>query len=86
MTQTFKILHGIGSIDESRFFTRIGERNSARTRLAAGVKNLEGRRARTEIRRHCFSSRVVGGGQGQRSEDIAFPHELWEAGIAYRMK
>jgi hypothetical protein len=61
MTQTFKILHGIGNIDESRFFTRIGDRNFARTRLAAGAKNLEGRRARTEIRRHCFSSRVVGG-------------------------
>jgi hypothetical protein len=60
MTQTFKILHGVGNIAENRFFTRIGERNFARTRLAMGVKNLEQKRARTDIRRNCFSLRVIG--------------------------
>jgi hypothetical protein len=31
MTQVYKILRGIGNINEERFFTRIGERNTVRT-------------------------------------------------------
>jgi hypothetical protein len=64
MTQVYKILKGVGNIDETRFFTRIGERNAVRTRMAAGVDNLVPKRARTDLRKNCFSSRVIGSWNG----------------------
>jgi hypothetical protein len=63
MTQVYKILRGIGNIEE-RFFTRIGERNAVRTRMAAGVDNLVQKPARTDLRKNCFSSRVIGSWNG----------------------
>jgi hypothetical protein len=64
MTQVYKILRGVGNIDEARFFTRIGERSTVRTRMAAGVDNLVPKRARTDLRKNCFSSRVIGSWNG----------------------
>jgi hypothetical protein len=36
MIQTYKILNNIGKIQADRFFTKIGDRAIARTRMAAG--------------------------------------------------
>jgi hypothetical protein len=59
MVQTYKILNGIGNIRADRFFTKIGSRLVARTRMAAGHDNLMLPRARTEVRRNSFSVRIV---------------------------
>jgi hypothetical protein len=59
MIQTYKILNNIGRIQADRFFTRIGDRATVRTRMAAGYDNLTLPRARTEIRRNSFSVRIV---------------------------
>jgi hypothetical protein len=59
MIQTYKILNNIGRIQADRFFTKIGDRAVARTRMAAGYDNLTLPRARTEIRRNTFSVRIV---------------------------
>jgi hypothetical protein len=59
MVQTYKILNGIGKIRADRFFTKIGSRLVARTRMAAGHDNLVLPRARTEVRRNSFSVRIV---------------------------
>jgi hypothetical protein len=49
MVQTNKILSGIGNIKSDKFFDRIGEREVARTRMAAGFNNLKSKRAHTEL-------------------------------------
>jgi hypothetical protein len=59
MVQTYKIVNGIGNIEQSKFFTRMDERNTIQTRMAAGVDNLRPKRARTELRKHAFSVRIV---------------------------
>jgi hypothetical protein len=59
MVQTYKIMNGIGNIERSKFFTRMDERNTIQTRMAAGLDNLRPQRARTELRKHAFSVRIV---------------------------
>jgi hypothetical protein len=59
MVQTFKIMRGYGKIRREVFFEKYGERETARTRIAAGFENLVIPRFRSEIRKHAFSVRVV---------------------------
>ena len=59
MVQTYKILAGFGNIQSAKFFSKIGEREGARTRTAAGFNNLESKRARTDLRKNAFSLRVI---------------------------
>jgi hypothetical protein len=58
MLQVYKILNGTGNIDYTGLFTKIN-RETARTRLAAGHDNLVIKQARTDVRKHSFSVRVV---------------------------
>jgi hypothetical protein len=55
---TYKILNGIGNIEYSGLFTKL-QRETARTRLAAGHDNLALPVARSEVRRNSFAVRVV---------------------------
>jgi hypothetical protein len=59
MVQTYKIMNGIGNIEQAKFFTRMDNRNTIQTRMAAGVDNVRPQRARTELRRQAFSMRIV---------------------------
>jgi hypothetical protein len=58
MLQTYKILNSVGKIEHSELLVRIN-RETARTRLAAGHDNLETKPARTEVRKNAFFVRVV---------------------------
>jgi hypothetical protein len=58
LVQTYKILNGTGNIDYTGLFTKIN-RETARTRLAAGHDNLVTRPARTDVRKNSFAVRVV---------------------------
>jgi hypothetical protein len=49
MVQTFKIMRGYGKIRHEVFFEKYGVRETARTRIAAGLENLVIPRFRSEI-------------------------------------
>jgi hypothetical protein len=61
MAQVHGFVTGRGGLGTAGLFEQIGHRNGARTRLVAGVNNLELPAARTEIRRNFFTVRTVQG-------------------------
>jgi hypothetical protein len=79
MVQTYKILGGVGNIQSEKFFSKIGEREGARTRTVAGFNNLESKRARTELRKNPFSLRVIQSWNG-------LPDSVKEAGSVLAFK
>ncbi len=61
LIQVFKIVNKIDRVEEGTFFERMtGSGNNERTtRQMADPLNLRGRRARLDLRKYSFSSRVV---------------------------
>ena len=59
LIQVYRILNNIDKVDSNQWFTRIGDRSSQATRLAADPNNLVKPKAKTELRRNFFSIRVI---------------------------
>ena len=57
--QTYKIMQGIDKVRPEILFTRVGERQEARTRLSADPLNLKTQLSNLDIRKHSFAVRVV---------------------------
>jgi hypothetical protein len=53
--QTFKLIHGIDSIERVQLFNHVPE---GRTRLAADPLNLRSEQTRTDIRKNFFTQRI----------------------------
>ena len=58
-SSTYKIMQGIDKVRPEILFTRVGERQEARTRLSADPLNLKTQLSNLDIRKHSFAVRVV---------------------------
>lgn len=59
LVQTYKILNGIDNVDFSIWFKLVGQTTCIQTRNTAYERNLLFSTARTDVRKHLFSMRVV---------------------------
>ena len=59
MIQTYKIVHGLDDVDKSLWFQHVAETSERLTRQSADILNLKPKNSKLELRRNCFSSRVV---------------------------
>ena len=59
LVQTFKIIRGFNKVDLTTWFTSVGDNPARITRDTSDPLNIVRQVARTEIRRHFFSNRVI---------------------------
>lgn len=59
MIQTYKIIHGLDDVDKSLWFEQVAETSERLTRQSADILNLKPKNSKLELRRNCFSNRVV---------------------------
>jgi hypothetical protein len=61
MTQTFKILKGLGNVNKYTWFTPVSAGQVRVTRMAADPLNVRQQASRLDIREQFYSQRVVDG-------------------------
>ena len=60
MIQTYKIVHGLDDVNKSLWFQHVTETSERLTRQSADIIfNLTSKNSKLELRRNCFSYRVV---------------------------